>query len=112
MKRKLLLLLGFPQLLSVLSPPKILLMTRSSDDMSPYQVFPIKDDVLSSTERSRLEWTRVEWNYSGIEGFDNKMGNNLGLNSCAVPRSAVACAVAYFRRTELLSGVSERSGIV
>jgi len=112
MKRKLLLLLGFPQLLSVLSLPKILLMTRPSDDMSSYQVFPIKDDVLSSTERSGLEWTRVEWNYSGIEGFDNKMGNNLGLSSCAVPQSAVACAVVYFRRTELLSGVSERSGIV
>jgi len=54
----------------------------------------------------------VEWNYSGIEGFDNKMGNNLGLSSCAVPRSAVVCVVAYFRRTELLSEVSERSGIV
>ena len=53
----------------------------------------------------------MEWNYSGIEGFDNKMGNNFGLSSCAVPRSAVACMVVYFRRTELLSGVSERSGI-
>jgi len=67
--------------------------------------------ILSSTERSGLEWARVEWNYSGIEGFDNKMGNNLGLSSCAVPRSAVAYVVAYFRRTELLPGVSERSGI-
>jgi len=28
-----------------------------------------------------------------------------------VPRSTVARVVAYFRRTELLSGVSERSGI-
>ena len=44
------------------------------------------------------------------ERFDNKI-RNLGLSSCAVPQSAVACVVAYFRRTELLSGVSERSGI-
>jgi len=60
------------------------------------------------TKRSRLEWSGItpEW-----MGFDNKIGNNLGLSSCTVPRSAVACAVAYFRRTELLSGVSERNGI-
>ena len=46
------------------------------------------------------------------KGFDNKnWGNNLGLSSCAVPRSTVARMVAYFRRTELLPGVSERSGI-
>jgi len=53
----------------------------------------------------------VEWNYSGIKGFDNKMGNNLGLSSCAVPQSTVMCVVAYFRRTELLPGNQERSGI-
>jgi len=58
-----------------------------------------------------VEWARVEWSYSRIEGFNNKIRNNLGLNLCAVPRSSVACAVAYFRRTELLSGVLERSGI-
>ena len=40
-----------------------------------------------------------------------KVGNNLGLSSCAVPRLTVACMVAYFKRTELLSGISERSGI-
>jgi len=40
-----------------------------------------------------------------------KWGNNLGLSLCAVPRSAVTRVVAYFRRTELLPGVSERSGI-
>jgi len=67
--------------------------------------------LVSSTERSETEWAEVEWNYSGIEGFDNKVGNNLGLSLCAVPRSAVACAVAYFRRTRLLSEVSERGGI-
>jgi len=55
--------------------------------------------------------TGVEWNYSRIERFDNKMGNNLGLSLCAVPQSTVACVVAYFRRTELLSGVSKRNGI-
>jgi len=54
----------------------------------------------------------VEWNYSGMDGvLTTKWENNLGLSSCAVPRSAVACAVAYFRRTELLSGVSERRDI-
>jgi len=63
---------------------------------------------MSST---RAEWARVEWIYSRIEGFDNKMENNLGLSLCAVPQSTAVCVVAYFRRTELLSGVSERSGI-
>ena len=53
----------------------------------------------------------MEWNYSGVEGIDNKMGDNLGLSSCTVPRSTVAYRVAYFRRAELLSGVSERDGI-
>jgi len=38
--------------------------------------------------------------------------NNLGLSSYAVPQSAVVCVVAYFRRTELLPGVQERSGIL
>jgi len=32
---------------------------------------------LSSTEWSGLKWTRVEWNYSRIEGFDNKIGTTL-----------------------------------
>jgi len=59
-------------------------------------------------EQSRPEWSGIT---PGWMGFDNKMRNNLGLSSCAVPRSAVMCAVAYFRRTELLSGVSERNGI-
>jgi len=40
-----------------------------------------------------------------------KWENNLGLSSCTVSRSTVAHVVAYFRRTELLPGVSERSGI-
>jgi len=66
---------------------------------------------MSSTERSGSEWAGVEWDYSGIEGFDNKIGNNLGLSSCAVPQSAVVCMVAYFRRTELLPEALERSGI-
>jgi len=59
------------------------------------------------------EWSGLEW--SGITpewmGFDNKMRNNLGLSSCAVPRSTIVYEVAYFRRNELLSGVSERNGI-
>jgi len=32
---------------------------------------------LSSTERRGAEWVGVEWNYSGIEGFDNKVGTTL-----------------------------------
>ena len=52
----------------------------------------------------------VELLWSGRE-LTTKWGNNLGLSSCAVPRSAVVCVVAYFRRTELLSGMQERSGI-
>jgi len=36
-------------------------------------------------EQSGSEWAGVEWDHSGIEGFDNKMGNNLGLSSCAMP---------------------------
>jgi len=35
--------------------------------------------VLLSTERNRTEWARVEWNYSGIEGIDNKVGTTLAL---------------------------------
>jgi len=59
-------------------------------------------------EQNGPELSRItpEW-----MGFNNKMGNNLGLSLCAVPQSTVACMVAYFRRTELLSGVSERNGI-
>jgi len=53
-----------------------------------------------------LSGITLEW-----MGFDNKIGNNLGLSSCAVPQFTVTYVVAYFRRTELLSGVLERSGI-
>ena len=49
--------------------------------------------------------------WSGRE-LTTKVGNNLGLSSCAVPRSSVTYVVAYFRRTELLPGVQERSGIL
>jgi len=47
---------------------------------------------------------------SGRE-LTTKWGNNLGLSLYAMPQSAVACVVAYFRRTELLLGVQEKSGI-
>jgi len=40
-----------------------------------------------------------------------KVGNNLSLSLCAVPQSIVMCMVAYFRRTELLPGAQEKSGI-
>jgi len=35
---------------------------------------PLFSSTLSSTERSGSEWAGVEWDYSGIEGFDNKIG--------------------------------------
>ena len=47
---------------------------------------------------------------SGKE-LTTKVGNNLGLSSCTVPRSSIVCVVVYFRRTELLPGVQEWSGI-
>ena len=53
---------------------------------------------------TELLWSRRE--------LTTKVGNNLGLSSCAVPRSSVACVVVYFRRMELLPGVQERSGIL
>jgi len=46
-----------------------------------------------------------------MRDLTTKKGNNLGLSSCAVLRSTAACVVAYFRRNELLSGISERNGI-
>jgi len=60
--------------------------------------------------RNRVTQSGAELLWSGRE-LTTKIGNNLGLSSCTVPRSAVACVVAYFRRTELLPEVQERSGI-
>jgi len=40
------------------------------------------------------------------------MRNNLGLSLCAMPRSSVIYVVVYFRRTELLPEVQERSDIL
>jgi len=60
---------------------------------------------------SRVTWSRAEllWNERELT---TKVGNNFGLSSCTVPRSTVACVVAYFRKTELLPGVQERSSIL
>jgi len=60
--------------------------------------------------RNGVTWSGVELLRSR-RGLTTKVGNNLGLSLCTVPQSAVACVVAYFRRTELLPGVQERSGI-
>jgi len=57
-----------------------------------------------------VTWNGAELLQSGRE-LTTKWGNNLGLSSCTVPQSAVMCVVAYFRRTELLPEVLERSGI-
>jgi len=67
---------------------------------------------VSNTIQSRNGMTRsrVELLQSRRE-LTTKIRNNLGLSSCAVPQSSVICVVAYFRRTELLPGVQERSGI-
>ena len=75
--------------------------------MAKQFVLPTVKDVQS---RSGVTWNGAELLQSARE-LTTKWGNNLGLSSCAVPRSAVACVVVYFRRTELLSGVQERSGI-
>ena len=81
---------------------------------------------LSSCQRLVLEqlsiivknmWSKNRVTQSGAELLWNgrelttKVENNLGLSSCAVSQSAVMCVVVYFRRTELLPGVQERSGI-
>jgi len=66
----------------------------------------------------RTMWSRSRVTQSGAEllwsrrELTTKVKNNLGLSSCSVPQSAVACVVAYFRKTELLPGVQERSGIL
>ena len=76
--------------------------------MVPFIKSPISvKDVWSGSGVTR---NGAELPRSGRE-LTTKWGNNLGLSSCTVPRSAVACVVAYFRRTELLPGVSEMSGI-
>jgi len=68
--------------------------------------------TLSNTVRSRNKVTQsgVELLWSGRE-LITKVGNNLGFSSCAVPQSSIVYVVVYFRRTELLPGVQERSGI-
>jgi len=58
-----------------------------------------------------VTWSRAELLWSGRE-LTTKVENNLGLSLCTVSQSAVVCVVAYFRRTELLPGVQERSGIL
>jgi len=60
--------------------------------------------------RNRTTWSGVELLQNRRE-LTTKVENNLGLSSCTVPQSAVACVVAYFRRTELLPGVQKRSSI-
>jgi len=60
--------------------------------------------VKNMQSRSGMIWSRAELLQSERE-LTTKMENNLGLSLCTVPRSAIACIVAYFRRTELLSGV-------
>jgi len=57
-----------------------------------------------------MTWSGVELLWSG-RGLTTKVENNLGLSLCAVPQSAVMYVVVYFRRTELLPGVQERSSI-
>jgi len=68
--------------------------------------------TLSNTVRSRNKVTQsgVELLWSGRE-LITKVGNNLGFSSYAVPQSSIVYVVVYFRRTELLPGVQERSGI-
>jgi len=69
-----------------------------------------RGSVRNMQSRNKVIWSRAELLQSGRE-LATKVENNLGLSSCAVPQSAVICVVAYFRRTELLPGVQERSSI-
>jgi len=68
------------------------------------------DSVKDVQSGSGVTWNGAELLRSGRE-LTTKVENNLGLSLCAVPRSTVMCVVAYFRRTKLLPGFSERSGI-
>jgi len=61
--------------------------------------------------RSRVTQNGAELLWSGRK-LTTKVENNLGLSLCTVPQSAVVCVVAYFRKTELLPGVQEKSGIL
>jgi len=67
-------------------------------------------DVKNVQSGSGVTWSRAELLQSGRE-LITKWENNLGLSSCTVPRSAVMYVVAYFRRTELLSGDQKRGSI-
>jgi len=62
------------------------------------------------SNRNEVTWSGAELLWSRRE-LTTKVENNLGLSSCTVSRSVVACVVAYFRRTELLPGAQKRSGI-
>ena len=66
--------------------------------------------VRNMQSRNRVTRSGTELLWSRRE-LTTKVENNLGLSSCAVPQSVVAYVVVYFRRTELLPGVQERSGI-
>ena len=66
--------------------------------------------VRNVQSRNGVTWSGAELLWSGRE-LTTKVENNLGLSSCAVPQSVVAYVVVYFRRTELLPGAQEKSGI-
>jgi len=66
--------------------------------------------VRNMQSRNGVTWNGAELLWSRRK-LTTKVGNNLGLSSCAMPRSVVMCVVANFRRTELLPGAQERSGI-
>jgi len=75
-----------------------------------YEDFNVCTCVKNMQNRNGLTQSGAELLWSGRK-MATKVGNNLGLSSCAVFQSAVVCVVADFRRTELLPGVQERSGI-
>jgi len=66
--------------------------------------------VRNVQSRNGVTWSGAELLWSGRE-LTTKVENNLGLSSYAVPQSVVAYVVVYFRRTELLPGAQEKSGI-
>jgi len=60
--------------------------------------------VRNMWSRNGMTWSRAGLLQSEWE-LTTKIGNNLGLSLCIVPRSTVICVVAYFRRTKMLPGV-------
>ena len=65
-------------------------------------------------EHAEQEWSDLEWSGVTLEWkeVDNKSGETTLASARALCLNLLLRVVAYFRRTELLPGVQERSGIL